>query len=118
MTTNNFSKRSALRFPGYDRHLTFKTDYEDGEAALVNISSSGCMIRNPSCKLQLNQKILLTIALDEADNAIQIQALVKREDMGNFGLHFRLTDDQLKQQLARFFAQEHRRRRDSSSPAT
>lgn len=105
------SKRSALRFSGYNRPLTYKTDHEDGEARLVNISSNGCAINGATTPLMQNDKLLLSIALDEPENPVQIQAKVIRAEDNNFGLYFLNLTEEVKQRLTIFFAKENRLRK-------
>jgi hypothetical protein len=105
------SKRGALRIPGYDRPLSYRTDYDDGEAELVNISTSGCAIHKTSTELSDNDKILLSIVLDDPKSPIQIQASVIRAEGDGYGLHFLHMEDDLKGLLIRFFAQENRRQK-------
>lgn len=103
------SKRTALRWSGLNRQLTYKTDYEDGEARLVNISTSGCAISNTTTELRIDQKILLTITLDAPEQQIQTRALVIRKETEGFGLQFLHLAENIKQQLFRYFAIENRR---------
>ena len=105
------SKRSALRFAGFDRPLTFKTDYEDGVARLVNISTNGCAIGNCSLELEPGEKILLAIELDSPSAPLSIRALVVRAHDGQYGLEFHYLDEAVKKRLFRFFAKETRRRK-------
>ncbi len=105
------SKRSALRFSGYDRPLTYKTDYENGEARLVNISSNGCAISGATTPFMADDKLLLAIALDDPENPVQIQAKVIRVEDNNFGLHFLNLAEEIKQRLTIFFAKENHLRK-------
>lgn len=109
--TRTSSKRTALRWSGFSKSLTYKTDYEDGEANLINISTSGCAVRNVSTELQISQKILLTISLDTPEQQAQVQARVIRIEGEDFGLQFLHLEEDVKQQLFRYFAQENRRQK-------
>ncbi len=105
------SKRGALRLSGYDRPLSYRTDYDDGQARLVNISTSGCAIYKTSTELSDNDKILLSIVLEDPKSPVQIQAIVIRAEEDGYGLHFQHMDDELKGRIIRFFAQENRRQK-------
>ncbi|SHO46395.1 PilZ domain-containing protein [Desulfopila aestuarii] len=105
------SKRSALRFAGYDRPMTFRTDYDDGTAQLVNISTSGCAIHRATPELEVEQKILLTFELDRPSNPLNIRAVVIRIDGGNIALQFQHIDENIKRRIVRFFAKETRRQK-------
>ncbi len=109
------SKRTALRWSGFNKPLTYKTDYDDGEAQLVNISTSGCAIRSVTTELHIDQKILITISLDTPEQQVQTQARVIREEGKEFGLQFLLLDEDAKQQLFRYLAQENRRQKTTST---
>lgn len=113
MATNETttSKRGALRFSGFDRPLTYKTDFEDGEARLVNISSNGCAITGATTPLMADDKLLLALPLDDPESPVQIKAKVIRSESDNFGLHFLSLPEDLKQQLTIFFAKENRLRK-------
>jgi c-di-GMP-binding flagellar brake protein YcgR len=105
------SKRGALRLSGYDRPLSYRTDYDDGEARLVNISTSGCAIYKTSTELADNDKILISFALEDPKAPVQIQATVIRAEGEGYGLQFLHVEDDLKGRLIRFFAQENRRQK-------
>lgn len=105
------SKRSALRFAGFDRLISFRTDYDDGEARLVNISSSGCAIHQATLPLAVNQKLLVMLVLDSPGNPLHIRAVVIRVDDGNYGLQFQHVEEHLKRKLIRFFARQTREKK-------
>jgi hypothetical protein len=110
------SKRSALRFAGHDRPITFRTDYDDGTAQLLNISTSGCAIHHVTLELEVAQKVLLVLELDSPLNPLYIRAIVNRlEDGGTIALVFKHTDEDIKLQIVRFFAKEARRRKSRTS---
>lgn len=108
-TTTVTSKREALRFPGNDRIITFRTDYEEGEGALLNISNSGCALHRLTVPLEHNEKVLLLLQLDEDQPPTEIMAKVIRQESEITGLHFLNTKDDFRQKLVHFFAKEQRR---------
>ena len=110
------SKRSALRFSGYDRPVTFKTDYDDGKARLVNISTSGCAMRRVVPELHPEQKLLLSIELDTPGKPLDIRAVVIRIEPEIFCLQFQHVEESIKRRIVRFFAQETRRRKNEPTP--
>jgi c-di-GMP-binding flagellar brake protein YcgR len=105
------SKRSALRFAGFDRLITFRTDYDEGEARLVNISTSGCAIHQASLPLEVNQKLLVSLVLDSPSNPLHIRSMVIRANDGNYGLQFQHVEENVKRKLIRFFARETREKK-------
>lgn len=105
------SKRRALRFSGYNRPVRYRTDYEDGEARLLNISTNGCAIGNITAELSVDEKILLIMELADPEDQVQIQAVVVRADEnGSAGLKFIRVNDELKHRILHFYANETRRR--------
>lgn len=109
------SQRGALRFPGGNRLLNYKTDYEDGEARLVNISRSGCAISEATTELQIGQKILITLNLDAPEKQLQIQAAVLRVQADGIALRFLHPEEKTTRHLLRFFAKENRRQKHNPS---
>lgn len=108
------SKRSALRFSAFERHVSFKTEYEDGTARLVNISTGGCAIIHSSLELEPGEKILLAIELDSPTAPLSIRALVLRSDGDQYGLEFQYLDEAIKKRIFRYFAKENRRIKSST----
>jgi len=111
------SKRSALRFAGYDRPITFRTDYDDGAAQLFNISTSGCAIHHATLQLEVEQKVLLALKLDNPSNPLYIRAVVIRIEDGKVALQFQHTDENIKRRIVRFFAKETRLRKSEPKSA-
>lgn len=108
------SKRNALRFSGYDRQVRYKTSYEDGEARLVNISAIGCALSDMTEEVELGEKILLSLTLEEPAKEEQVQAVVTRTSDNLLGLRFLHIGDDLKSRIVRFFARETRKRKNSN----
>lgn len=109
--SSTISKRSALRFSGYSRTVRYRTDYEDGEAKLLNISTNGCALTNITTELSVGEKVLFIIELANAEDQLQIQALVIRSgDGSSAALQFLRINDEVKHRILHFFANEIRRR--------
>lgn len=109
------SKRDVLRFSGYRKSLSYKTDYEDGEAQLVNISTGGCAISDATIELTVDEKLLISFALENPEKLVEIQAVVVWADTDVFGLKFQHMEGSLKHRILRFFAQENRRQKNRNS---
>lgn len=112
------SKRSALRFTGYNRPLTFRTDYDDGAAQLVNISTSGCAIHQATLKLEVAQKVLLVLELDSPSKPLHIRAVVMRVEGESIALQFQHTDENTKRRIVRFFVKDTRRHKSEPQSAS
>ncbi|MFV0438121.1 MAG: PilZ domain-containing protein [Desulfopila sp.] len=104
------SRRSALRFPGNDRPVFFRTDYEEGESRLVNISTGGCAMQKPTLELQKEQKVLLSLELDEPGQMVDFQAVVVRLNAELVSLQFLHVEEDIRRRLVLFFAREANRR--------
>jgi|GEM_PF-2197483 len=86
------SKRQSFRF-SCDNHLvSYKTAYEDGEASLDNISTTGCALRNLTVPLSLEEKVLVCIDLGEEGEKIEATGRVVRQDENITALHFSLIE--------------------------
>jgi len=110
-TATTGSRRSALRFSGYDRAITYLTDYDEGQALLVNISTSGCAIYQASAELYVDQKLLVCLMLDNPEKPLYVRAVVIRAEGGSYGLQFQHIEENSKRRIIRFFARETRRRK-------
>ena len=86
------SKRSAFRFRCSKEPVTYLTAYDEGEALLKNISTEGCALEWATNPPELDEKILLSIDLQEEDSVIQIQARVVRVEHKDFAVKFLLID--------------------------
>lgn len=103
------TKRAALRFPGFNRFLRYRTEYDDGEGQLLNISTHGCAIVEMTIELAEQEKTLLILELDNPNDPLEIRALVTRVDGGSAGLQFQHLDDDAQHRIRTFFAAEKRR---------
>lgn len=113
------SKRGALRFTGYNMTIRYRTDDEDGEANLVNISTNGCALENYSTELAVDEQILITIDLAEPDEQIQVQAVVVRLiENHSAALEFHRVNEDLKHRILHFCACELRRRNGDPAAAS
>jgi c-di-GMP-binding flagellar brake protein YcgR len=102
------SKRSALRFDGYNKPIRYKTEYEDGHAVIVNISTGGCALDQATVELTERERILLTLTFDNPDDIVEIQALVLRSDGERAGLKFQRVSEVNKQRILHFFVSQTR----------
>ncbi|WP_163336956.1 PilZ domain-containing protein [Desulfopila sp. IMCC35008] len=98
------SKRGALRFDGLKRPVRYKTEFEDGQAYIVNISTSGCALEQATVEFTERERILLTITFDSPDDTIEIQAKVVRAGQETTGLKFQRVSEVNKQRILHFFA--------------
>lgn len=104
------SKRSHYRFDGGETTVTFKTEFEDGTAKLINISAGGAALVESTLPLTVNTKILITIEDLEAKYPYELQAVVLRVDGSCFSVKFLLLEDDLQKDLLKYFARITRQR--------
>lgn len=112
--TNLRSKRAHLRFSGNRKVVNFKTEFEDGEAQLANISAGGAALEESTLTLEVSTKILLSIDFLWPENPLEIQALVVRSEQSSFSVKFLLLEDGPKKDILKFFARQ--KREDTQHP--
>ncbi len=100
------SKRLALRFDGNLQAIRYKTEFEDGEATLANISRSGAALKTATLPLAIDEKILLSVALYESEAPLEVQAVVVRSDKDTFSVQFRGVDEKTKSDILKSFARK------------
>ena len=108
------SKRNALRYKCENETILIRTAYEDGEASLVNISTTGCAIQSPSATVSLDEKVLFTFSI-EKEETIQIQAKVIRIDNEEIGAEFTLIEPEAAELLRKHYALMQRERKQKNS---
>lgn len=86
------SKRQAFRFSCDSHPVIYKTAFEDGEASLENISTTGCALREPTVPLSLEEKVLVCIDLGEEVEKIEATGRVVRQDEKITALQFSLIE--------------------------
>lgn len=83
------SKRNSLRFHFKEELLvSYKTAYQDGESFLINISTGGCVVRKATVSVAVDEKILLSFAIQNLETPLEIQAVCIRLDGDGFAAKF------------------------------
>ncbi len=103
---NTTSRRSNLRINGQEQHIDIKTEFEDAQATLVNISSGGAYIDMPSCNLSEGDKLLLIITLDEPALPMEIQAIITRKTDKKVALEFISIQENIKKNILKYFTEK------------
>jgi hypothetical protein len=101
------SKRQALRFAGDDHPILFKTEFEDGEGLIANISARGCAIRAATLPLAFQEKILIALKMKD-DEIIEIGARVIRVEGETVAVQFIHLEEEDKLRIVKFFAGKQR----------
>jgi hypothetical protein len=105
------SKRGALRFPCAHHPLRYKTAYDEGQAKLINASTTGCVFEELSLPLAIRDRVLITIALGAEKAEFQARAVVARvEGNGAVAVHFTVVEPESQAQLRNYFSRLMRRR--------
>ncbi len=102
------SRRLSLRFKCNDYPVTYKTEFENGEATLINISTSGAALAGVSLPLSVDEKILLSLELFNTEKPEEIQAIVVRTEEGQYSVQFRGITSEIKREILKFFIQKNR----------
>ena len=100
------TRRSGFRFNGFLLPVTFKTAYEEGTASLTNISTSGCALQSLTIPLTIQETFLITINLEEQQNAIEAQAVVVRYTEKGIAAQFTIIEQTSQTTLRRYFCQK------------
>ena len=105
------SKRGALRFPCAHHPLRYKTAYDEGQAKLINASTSGCVFEELSLPLAIRGRVLITIAFTPEKAEFQARAVVARVDSsGAVAVHFTVVEPESQAQLRNYFSRLMRHR--------
>lgn len=110
-SSNTGSKRLSLRFKAGGHKLSIKTEFEDGNGKLENISAGGCALGEVDIPLTLDEKILLIIHLDDQNDKIEIGAQVVRGEENRFAVQFIDISEENKQSIVKYFASVQRRQK-------
>jgi hypothetical protein len=102
------SERSAFRFRCSKEPVTYRTAYDEGEALLKNISTSGCALEWATNPPEADEKILLSIELEGEDSAVEIQARVVRVEDKDFAVKFLLIEPSAKTRIRSYFSRKSR----------
>ncbi len=100
------SKRQALRFRAEGHKLRYKTEYEDCTAVLVNISVNGCAVSDYSVNMEIGEKILLIVPVEEQE--IEIGAEVVRKENSSLAVKFIDISEKNQQSIIKYFAKKQR----------
>lgn len=102
------TKRLSLRFSIKDYRVNLKTEFEDGEALIDNISAGGCSLLEPSLELLEGEKILLVLEYDDSVSQDEVAGKVLRCSENSVAIQFHGVSEEKKQRIVKFFA--HKRR--------
>ena len=108
------TKRQSLRFVPEQHRIRYKTEFEDGEAIILNISSSGCALSETTTRLSEHEKVLIVLKLEEEKDPIEISARVVRIEESYTAFKFHFLTEENRKRLVYFFTGKKRREQTSS----
>lgn len=101
----------GLRFCLYQQPVEFKTDNDQGNGYVIDISTSGCAIHSTILQPAVDETVSFTIFFTEHDdllNVFSINATVVSTEKNRFAIHFEGIDDEQKEQLWKRLVHESR----------
>jgi c-di-GMP-binding flagellar brake protein YcgR len=105
---NTRSKRQALRFSAAGHPVEYKTEFENGRGIVENVSSGGCAMSSLTVKLNVQEKILIILNLDENEDAFEVGARVLRIEDSYVAVQFTDIEEGKREQLVKYFARKQR----------
>lgn len=106
--TKKRTKRQALRFVPEQHKIRYKTEFEDGDATILNISSSGCALCETTTRLAMHEKILIVLKLEEDKDPIEVSARVVRTDALCTAVKFHFISEENRKRTVLFFSSQRR----------
>jgi hypothetical protein len=107
--TTKRTKRQALRFVPEQHKVRYKTEFEDGDATILNISSSGCALCETTTRLSMHEKILIELKLEEDRDPIEVSARVVRIVESCTAVEFHFISEENRKRTVYFFSNKQRR---------
>ena len=98
------SKRNSLRFLCDGRIITYKTAYDEGQACLLNICSGGCACGSASPVPSVQEKVLISITLEDEEDVVEAKAVVVRAVDNQFYLKFILIEPSTQNRIRTYFS--------------
>ncbi len=99
-------KRSAFRFNGFRMPVQYKTAYDEGTAYLSNISTSGCALESLTTPISVSETFLLSIALEEEQDHIEVRALAVRPTKEGIAAKFTIIEQTSQTKLRIYFCKK------------
>ncbi|MBM9514368.1 PilZ domain-containing protein [Desulfobulbus marinus] len=83
--------------------MQYRTRFDDGEAVLRDISTSGCALSSVSVPVVLREKVLVMLTLPEEKEKIEATGIVTRVDADTFAVAFTLIESATVKLIQTFF---------------
>lgn len=92
----------GLRFCLYQQPVEFKTDSDQDNGYIIDISTSGCAINSTIMQPAIDEKVSLSISFNKHDDLLNVfsnNATVVSTEKNRFAVQFEEIDDNQKEQL-------------------
>ncbi len=100
------SRRNALRWCCNKHSVKYKTEYDEGKGDLINISSGGCFFESVTLPLSVQEKVFISIKLDEEQDTVEAKAVVVRAKEDKYAVKFILIELDTQNQIRAYFTQQ------------
>lgn len=100
------SKRNALRVRCEGHSIRYKTAYDEGEGALINISSGGCVFESATLPVSVQEKVFISIELGGKDSIVEAKAVVVRAEEDQCAVQFTLIEAPAQRLIRTYFIQK------------
>ena len=100
------SKRNALRMRCDGHPIRYKTAYDEGEGALINISSGGCVFESATLPVSVQEKVFISIELEEKESIVEAKAVVVRAEEDQCAVKFILIETPAQRLIRTYFIQK------------
>lgn len=101
----------GLRFCLYQQPVEFKTDSDQGNGYVIDISTSGCAIHSTILQPAVDETVSFTISFNKHDDLLNVfstNATVVSREKNRFAVHFEEIGDEQKEQLWKRLVHESR----------
>jgi len=104
------SKRRSLRINCQKREVRIRTNYEEGTAVLINISTKGCAVVESSLDPEIGEVVLISFSIEGGygeTSLIEIQAKILRKEP-QMAMQFTRIEPETESLILKFFLAEAR----------
>ncbi|WP_028582242.1 PilZ domain-containing protein [Desulfogranum japonicum] len=104
--TRKYSRRKAFRFSCHEFAIRYRTAYDERDAQLINISTTGCLLRDgKGHELAVGEKILLIFPLWDGTPPVESNGTVVRVRDNDAAIHFKIIEQDAVKNLRLFIFQ-------------
>jgi len=103
------TQRNGLRYHIHDHQVEYTVDQEQGQGRLLDISISGCAVKEPTLPVTMEQELMIVIPIEHGDDlpaSFASAAKIVRVEDGLMAVQFLDLHEDQKSQLHKWFAYE------------